>query len=317
MAISTQLSSRQRVIVLTALVFVTVLAVGAVFVKLVEDRRIDDRRRDLSTIGSTMAHSLQRQLDRSLSSTFALATMIRRSDTFIVDSFDSIAANMISSYGDIDSLQLAPGGIVSAIYPLEGNEATIGHNLLEDPARRAEALAAIESRELTIAGPFTLVQGGVAVIGRLPVFVPSETGGDRFWGFTIALIRLRTLLGATDLEQVMEQGHAYELSRVHPDADVRDVFAASAGKEIQDAMTFPIQVPNGTWTLHLAHSDGQGPEWLMIGAGALVTLVVSSRVPGSGVRGRGRGSGTRMGRPGTTPTTVASNGYTDGIRLPP
>ena len=201
---SGQINSRRRLIVFTALVFVTVLAVGALFVRLVEDGRLDDKRRDLDTIGSTLAYSLQRQLDRSLSSTFALASMVRQRDTPIVDSFDSIAADMISSYGGIDSLQLAPDGIVSLIYPLEGNEAAIGHDLLDDPARRVEALAAIESRELTLAGPFTLVQGGVAVIGRLPVFVPDGAGGDRFWGFTITLIRLPTLLGATNLEQAKD-----------------------------------------------------------------------------------------------------------------
>ena len=127
--------------------------------------------------------------------------------------FDVVAANLIESYGGIDSLQLAPDSLVSKIYPLAGSEKAIGHDLLHHSARRFEALAAIESRKLTLAGPIILVQGGEAVIGRLPVFVPDDTGGELFWGFTIALTRMPTLLGAIDLDRIMAQGYDFELSR--------------------------------------------------------------------------------------------------------
>ena len=89
-----------------------------------------------------------------------------------VDRPDPIATEMINNYRGISNLQLAPNGVVTQIYPLGGNEAAIGHDLLNDPRRRIEAQAAIESRKLTLAGPFTLVQRGMGVIGRLPVFVP-------------------------------------------------------------------------------------------------------------------------------------------------
>ena len=72
----------------------------------------------------------------------------------MIDDFDSVASELIEAYGGIDSLQLAPGGIVSQIYPLKGNERAIGHDLLNDPARRSEARMAVESGRLTLAGPF-------------------------------------------------------------------------------------------------------------------------------------------------------------------
>ncbi len=65
---------------------------------------------------------------------------------------------------------LAPNGVVTQIYPLAGNEAAIGHDLLNDPRRRTEARAAIESRKLTLAGPFRLIQGGIAE-GRMDTLV--------------------------------------------------------------------------------------------------------------------------------------------------
>lgn len=239
---------------LSAVTFFVAVAIGGAFINIAERRRSDERRHVLREIGAVQAHLLERQLDRSLSSTFALAAILRQSGR--IDNFDALAAEIIKNYGGINNLQLAPNGVVTQIYPLAGNEAAIGHDLLNDPRRRIEALAAIESRRLTLAGPFTLVQGGVAVIGRLPVFVPRETGGESFWGFTIALIRLPALLELSNLNRLVEHEYDYQLSRVDPDKGARVVFAQSTEAELQNAIPFKIEVPNGRWTLEVAPRGG-------------------------------------------------------------
>ena len=192
----------------------------------------------------------------------------------MIRDFDTIAAGLIQAYGGIDSLQLAPGGIVSEIYPLQGNERAIGHDLLIDPARRTEALAAIESRNMTLAGPSALIQRGTTVIGHLPVFVPGDQGGQRFWGFTVATIRLSSLLAATDLAIIAEQDQEYWLSRVNPVTGQPDVFASSVEGDIQDSTTFSIDVPNGSWNLHLRHSDNRSGPWFAYAIG--LTIVFST-----------------------------------------
>ena len=250
---------------MASLLFVTLTAIGLILVLIIElDRRADERR-NLNNLGTVVASSLERQLEASLSSTFILASLIRQSEDRMIRDFNSVAAELIETFGGIDSLQLAPQGIVSQIYPLEGNEQAIGHDLLNDPARRVESLKTIESGRLTLAGPLELVQGGTAVIGRLPVFLPGGQGGERFWGFTIALIRLSNLLAPTELALVAEQGHHYWLSRVNPDTGQPDVFASVAEGNIQDSVTFNIEVPNGSWTLHLRHSDNRSALWFALG----------------------------------------------------
>ncbi len=239
---------------LSAVTFFVAVAIGGAFINIAERRRSDEHRHVLKEIGAVQAHILERQLDRSLSSTFALASILRQSGR--IDNFDTLAAEIIKSYGGISNLQLAPNGVVTQIYPLAGNEAAIGHDLLNDPRRRTEALAAIGSRRLTLAGPFTLIQGGVAVTGRLPVFVPDEAGGERFWGFTIALIRLPALLELSNLNRLVEHDYNYQLSRVDPDKGTRVVFAQSTEADLQNAIPFKIEVPNGRWTLALAPRGG-------------------------------------------------------------
>jgi sensor domain CHASE-containing protein len=115
---------------LAAVTFVVVLAAGGAFITLAERRYADEHRHLAREMGAARAHLLERQFDRSLASTFALASILRQSGE--IDNFDTLAADIIESHGGISSLQLAPNGVVTQIYPLEGNEAAIGHDLLND-----------------------------------------------------------------------------------------------------------------------------------------------------------------------------------------
>jgi len=194
-----------RPLLLSVVTFLMVLAAGGAFINLAERRHADRHRHVVEEMGASHAHLLERQFARSLSSTLALAAILREYGE--IKNFDALAAEMIKNYGGINNLQLAPNGVVTQIYPLAGNEEAIGHDLLNDPRRRTEAVKAIESRTLTLAGPFNLIQGGMGVVGRLPVFVPNEVGGEKFWGFTIVLIRLPGLLEVSQVDQLVEGGY--------------------------------------------------------------------------------------------------------------
>jgi PAS domain S-box-containing protein len=269
--------TQRRTLFLSGLVFLVVVAVGGAFVQVTEQQRSAARRRAVSEIAEARARWLERQLDRSLSSTFALASILRQ--TGKISNFDSLAADMIRTYGGISSLQLAPGGVVSQIYPLQGNEAALGYDLLRDPHRQSEAEAAIRSRSLTVAGPVDLIQGGTGVIGRLPVFIPDESGEERFWGFVIALVRLPDLLAASDLQSLPESGCEYQLWRFLPETGERHVFAQSSERKLESAVDFTIEVPNGQWTLSVAPAAAYRP-YLSVTLEMALVIVIGLLVAG-------------------------------------
>ena len=97
------------------------------------------------------------------------------------DTFAPIARRLLEER-IVRSLVFAPGGIVRGVFPLEGNEGLFGLDLNSDGLGNLEAQAAIEKGELFIAGPFELVEGGVGVCGRLPVYLPGDTGEPEYWG---------------------------------------------------------------------------------------------------------------------------------------
>ncbi len=232
------------------LIAALLLLAGFGYLRLQQEQLLAQQRQSVHEVAAARAFTLQEQLARSLSATYALASVLRQFDG--IPDFESLAADMMASFGGLSSLQLAPGGVVRAIHPLAGNERAIGHDLLNDPKRRAEALRAIQTREMTLAGPFELVQGGTAVIGRLPVF---DRNGD-FWGFTIALIRLPLLLGVAEISHLAEAGLDYELSRINPATGERVRFDSSLTEAIRDPEEVQIAVPNGHWVLGVAPRDG-------------------------------------------------------------
>jgi signal transduction histidine kinase/ActR/RegA family two-component response regulator len=236
-----------------AAIFAVVAASGGCVVAELTRTETAQRRLGAEHAGRRAGSAIESQLFRSLSSTFALAAAVRQHGQ--VDDFDHLAGEMLQVYGGIASLQLAPGGVVRSIHPLAGNEAAMGHDLFADAARRREAEAAVVARQLTLAGPFPLKQGGVGMAGRYPVFVRGPGGGERFWGFTIALLRLDDVLASAGLHRLAEEGFAYSLTRVEAGGGRLLGIAASSARPV-DAVTVPISVPNGTWALELAPSGG-------------------------------------------------------------
>lgn len=207
----------------------------------------------LSEITNSEAITIERRLSRSLSATDILAIEIKQNNGNFTD-FDTYAQAVIDSMGGISNLQLAPNGIISQIHPLLGSEKAIGHNILRDDSRRNEAMLAISQRRLTLAGPFKLVQGGRAIIGRNPVFINLD-GKETFWGFTSALIYFDKLLAVTKLKELESKGYHYSLSRIHPDTGQKEVFARSKDRLDEVFQSAKIELPNTTWTLTMSRAS--------------------------------------------------------------
>ncbi|OXY80486.1 bifunctional diguanylate cyclase/phosphodiesterase [Oceanimonas doudoroffii] len=230
--------------------FVCIFAAGVYYTHLsiMADRK--ELRLLMEEVVGVQAAAIERRLTRSLSSTYILAQEVRRSNGQFRD-FDKFAEEVIQTLGGVSNLQLAPNGITERIYPLAGNEKGIGHNLLRHDVRRKEAIQAIESKKLTLAGPFMLVQGRMGMVGRNPVFL-EQNGDPYFWGFATALIYLDDLLAFTELDQLQQKGYAYELSRLHPDTGKVDIFARSTSGLDKQQVAKTIRVPNGEWTITMS-----------------------------------------------------------------
>ena len=109
-----------------------------------------------------------------------------------IDSFAPIAEGLLEDNPAIQNLLFAPQGVVSAAFPYAGNEATIGLDLNSNGQGNLEAQAAIRAGELFLAGPFELVEGGMGICGRLPIYLEGE-----YWGLVSVSLSYPAILPTT------------------------------------------------------------------------------------------------------------------------
>jgi PAS domain S-box-containing protein len=262
------------VIARTAAVFVAALAAGGLIVA--QNARLvrGERRRAATDAARGTADAIQHQLEGSLAAPYALAAAVRQSGG--VHEFDRYAGELLGVFGGIDSLQLAPGGVLAYVHPLPGNEAALGVDLLASPLHRPEVLRAIATRRLVLVGPFPLRQGGVGLAARVAVFVNGEDGTERFWGVASAILGLPRLLEAARVQRLSEAGYEYELDTSSASAGGDHVAASPGASAMRDPVVVHVKLPSGEWSLAVAPRQGWGAgRWILLQAvGALGLALV-------------------------------------------
>jgi len=214
--------------------------------------RLADERRVTANAASASSDQLRIALIHGLSATQTVALCIEQG--IFPRNFETVVPRIASAYNNLDAIELAPEGVVRQVYPYEPNKKAIGFNILTDSLQKDEALLAIQNRSLIFAGPLNLVQGGLAVVGRGPVFL-KRNGTERFWGFTIVIIRLSTLIKYSQLDQLAVKGFSYRLSRRDPKTGQVQIFQNNDAV-LEDPVAVQVAVPNGAWTLEVAPTHG-------------------------------------------------------------
>ncbi|WP_339781143.1 ATP-binding protein [uncultured Marinobacter sp.] len=235
--------------------FVIMLVAQADFLNESENERLQ-KQASLSETLFNLRGRLETELNARLHLTHGLAGYVRSGTTRIEsESFQNFAADLGNSLTGIRSLQLAPDGIVSYLWPEESNRRAIGHNLLGDPDRRVAALKAIELQQLWVAGPLDLIQGGTALIGRRPIFVTNlESGVDYFWGFATVLIDLQTLLDEAGFGDLPVDRQIALRGRNGLGAE-GEVFYGSPAVFDGYNLNANISLPSGSWQIAIAAEE--------------------------------------------------------------
>ncbi len=255
--------------------FVVTALIAGVLIDLSELHRVQARRSEIAGLASDHAQALQTYIERALSANYALAALVREGHGDVAH-FGTVAVQMLRFYPGASELVLAPNGVISAVAPLPGNERALGLDVLRYPSQHTEASISRVTGQLTLAGPLTLVQGGEALVGRLPVKLEDGSGGTSFWGFTEVVMRLPDALKPAQLEQLQARGYNIELWRVHPDSGAKQIIAAFGERPPADPVLCTLQVPNAQWTLSVAPRRGwSDPIGLIskIALGLLVSLL--------------------------------------------
>ncbi len=121
--------------------------------------------------------------------------------------YAAIAKQLFQGRQQLRNIGAAPDLVISLMYPLEGNEGALGLDFNKTENQRKAALLAKEQREIIMAGPLDLVQGGQAFIARLPVFIAEGERAGAFWGLISTVIDIQKLYadsGLFDAEKTLD-----------------------------------------------------------------------------------------------------------------
>jgi len=170
--------------------------------------------------------------------------------------FAQISAPLFKTSSELRNIGGAPNMIISMIYPLKGNEKAIGLNFLKNDKQRADALRARDANSIIMAGPLELVQGGQALIARVPVFL--EPGND-FWGLLSVVL---------DIDKIYTNSNFYELEKDHNVAlqgrngigTSGEFFRGSDNILNNDPLSFSLNFQGGQWQLYVTPKSGWAPK---------------------------------------------------------
>ncbi len=139
---------------------------------------------------------------------------------------------------------LAPDLVIQHVQPLAGNEEALGLDYRDNPAQFASIEAALEASDILISGPVELVQGGQALIARVPVY---RHRSDELWGVISQVIDHQSLFadaGLFEMGQWSVAMRGVDGKGVHGDAIV-----GTDELWTLDPVTVPIDLPVGQWRL--------------------------------------------------------------------
>ena len=201
-------------------------------------------QREMSNLIGFIENNIDNTLKSSYSAALSLALIVDSEGK--VSGFNEVAPQLVNEDPVIDAVQMVPGGVITEVYPMRGNQSAIDYNILEDPNVNQEALRAMREKKMYFAGPLELRQGGLAVIGRLPIFIKND-----FWGFAAVIIKLETLLQEAGLEKLRADKYDFQFSKFSPQTGEELYFLPPISVESVN-YSETISFPDGDWKVYIA-----------------------------------------------------------------
>ena len=210
-----------------------------------------DRRTIAKLNAVTYGQRIENDIENGIEITDTLKQVLINGNGQIIN-FSKIAENLMSY--SIQSVQLAPNGVVTEIYPEEGNE-TGKIDLLKDSKRGEISNYAKDHNITIIQGPIKLKQGGSGLVVRNPIYLEDKNGQEYFWEFTIAVLRVPEIF-EDSTNALSKFKYNYRLSREASVLDKKYVEVDANCDKMIRPVTYNLTVGKEKWKLEIMPRAG-------------------------------------------------------------
>lgn len=210
-------------------------------------------------------------IDNNLSLISGLSAHIGIHPNIQQEEFSAYVSSVFRQQPLLVNMAAAPDNVIRLVHPLENNRAVLGADYRDYP-RQWEDIKTLRKRgAMHLTGPFELIQGQEAVIGRTSVF----TRDDRFWGIVSAPMYTKDLYRAAGLSNP-DLPLDIAIRWFEENETIGNVFYGDQ-QLFSDplAVTTLVDVRSGQWQLAATPKNGwvntSGTVWLLRTSFAVLT----------------------------------------------
>ncbi len=165
--------------------------------------------------------------------------------------YDALASRVFSQSSQLRSLAIAPDFVISRVYPLKGNERSLGLDYRKNAKQRDAAFQVRERDRLIVTGPVDLVQGGRGLVARYPIHAGKD---NAFYGIASAVIDLDKLLTSSGFKSDLKIAVSIS-SRAQDGGEARPVFRTATAVDAEPVV-MSIDIGHEVWTMSAAPLKG-------------------------------------------------------------
>ena len=240
--------------------------------QLLNRNTVNEEKMRAAFTAETTVNRIKSQLNRYLDVSEFFQNIIGSGHQMDSKEFQALSQMISDDSQIIKAIELAPDGVVKDIYPLKGNEAAFGIDMLNNPARKYEANLAMKSGQYTIAGPYELNQGGLGSLLFEPIYITDKSGEKSFWGFSILVLDWNRFLEELELDKLTDASYCYQMWKKDGNSGKKTIIAQGGDAIHKGAVQISCKVPNDTWYFEIIPHTG----WVTVKQQALVFLVAIS-----------------------------------------
>lgn len=240
--------------------------------QLLNRNTVNEEKMRAAFTAETTVNRIKSQLNRYLDVSEFFQNIIGSGHQMDSKEFQALSQMISDDSQIIKVIEQAPDGVVKDIYPLKGNEAAFGIDMLNNPARKYEANLAMKSGQYTIAGPYELNQGGLGSLLFEPIYITDKSGEKFFWGFSILVLDWNRFLEELELDKLTDASYCYQMWKKDGNSGKKTIIAQGGDAIHKGAVQISCKVPNDTWYFEIIPHTG----WVTVKQQALVFLVAIS-----------------------------------------
>jgi diguanylate cyclase len=236
------------------LVFLLCAGSAELLIRFQDSKARSEERLKALSYASVLRARTDRELNAVMFLTSGLASyLVVRHDQLDPKEINDILAALHGSSHNVRNFGVAIGYSIAYVYPLKGNEKAIGLDYRNVPAQWVSVKRAVETRKGTLSGPVELVQGGVGLIYRQPVFIKGV-----YWGLLSTVVDGNTFFHNA-FDELNSDDYDFAVRGRDGNGAQGEVFWGDPSIfEDADRITLEAEVPNGRWIFAVRPKAGQG-----------------------------------------------------------